>query len=64
LFAYNQKFQAEKPVKRTFIKGQYAVLILTEEFAADLGNFFVRGKADRHLFLTSNKYLPVKNTLG
>jgi len=40
------------------------VLILTEEFAVDLGSVFAMGKADCLLYVTSNRCLPVTNTLG
>lgn len=39
------------------------VMILTEEFPVDLGNCFALGKGDRPLFVTSNRYIPVKNQL-
>ena len=39
-------------------------LILTEEYAADLDNYCVLGKADRSLFVTSNRCISVRNALG
>ena len=39
------------------------VLIVAEEFAFDLGSCLCWGKADTHLFVTSDLYIPVKNTL-
>ena len=42
----------------------FPLLILPEEFADDLGSYFVLGKAEPTLFLTSKRCVPVKNTLG
>jgi len=37
---------------------------LTDELSVDLGSYGRRGKADRPLFATSNRGIPLKNTLG
>jgi len=39
-------------------------LLLTEEFAVDLGSFFALGKAECPLFVASNGCIPVKNMKG
>jgi hypothetical protein len=53
----------ERRLTRTDETAGILVMILTEEFAADLGSCFVLEISDRPLFVTSNRYIPVKNQL-
>jgi len=49
-------------VGRCLAKGLFLVqgllLIMTEGFEIDLGSFFTLAKPDRHLFVTSSRYIP------
>jgi hypothetical protein len=51
----------ERRLARTDKTVGILVMILTEEFAVDLDSCFALGRGDRPLFVTSNRYIPVKN---
>jgi len=51
-----------KGLKTNFSKIHLHLLILTDEFAVDLGSCSFPGKDDRPLFVTGDQSIPVKNT--